>query len=530
MKALVRVPRCKTEEEHKRAWQAVAAHFENVQGLKIDKSTKDSPRLCYVSYDPKAWIRDTPAAVLPFLPESAEASPAKALPKAKPPTRTLSPRKRVLNERQWTADEVADMLNAIPARPEYPEWMKISSAVWDELGEDGTRLLMEWSPEEEPGEYAEKFCTRLSTVGIGSLIHIATENSWQRPPDSGTRPRLDFSNREDSSTGFPITQADDIGGIAEPLDFVEDLLTDGGASVVYGPSNCGKSFWILDLAVSVSTGEPFRGELETDQGAVVYVALEGASGVRNRIEALRKSGRLPKDAPLFLCFSPVSLMDAGHAQQLAESVKQAAEKGGVPCRLVILDTLARAMAGGDENSGKDMTEAMKQIDAIRGATGAHVCVVHHCGKDENRGARGHSSLRAAVDTEIEITRPDGTFVSVVPVKKQRDLIARGGMAFHLQPIELGTGRRGKPITSCLVAHESDFAEPIKKAGRTPKATDSAFLALLPQPSTTAWKEAAMKEIKVGETAFFRVLRKFKSSGMAIPTKNDGWERKSEFRK
>ena len=30
--------------------------------------------------------------------------------------------------------------------------------------------------------------------------------------------------------------------------------------------------------------------------------------------------------------------------------------------------------------------------------------VHHCGKDAARGAGGHSSLRAATDVELEITR------------------------------------------------------------------------------------------------------------------------------
>lgn len=65
--------------------------------------------------------------------------------------------------------------------------------------------------------------------------------------------------------------------------------------------------------------------------------------------------------------------------------------------------------------------AVAGIDAVRAATGAHVAVIHHCGKDEARGARGHSSLRAAVDTEIEISRADGETISTVRVTKQRDM-------------------------------------------------------------------------------------------------------------
>lgn len=82
-------------------------------------------------------------------------------------------------------------------------------------------------------------------------------------------------------------------------DFVEGLLMDAGVSVVYGPSNCGKSSWILDLAVAVATGKPFRGKLEVDQSAVIHVALDGSHGVKNRIEVLKRAGRLKDDAPLF---------------------------------------------------------------------------------------------------------------------------------------------------------------------------------------------------------------------------------------
>ena len=68
---------------------------------------------------------------------------------------------------------------------------------------------------------------------------------------------------------------------------MQNLLTAGGASVVYGPSNTGKSFWGLELAASVATGRPFMDSLEVDQGAVIYFALEGIHGARNRIHALR---------------------------------------------------------------------------------------------------------------------------------------------------------------------------------------------------------------------------------------------------
>lgn len=321
---------------------------------------------------------------------------------------------------------------------------------------------------------------------------------------------------------FPITLAGEMGDVSEPLDFVEGLLTEGGASVVYGPSNCGKSFWILDLAASVATGEPFRDELEVDQGAVVYVALEGERGAKNRILAMQREGRLAKNAPLYLCFAPVSLLEPGHAEKLAATVKDAAAQSGVPCRLVILDTMARAMAGGDENSGQDMTLATKAIDAVRAATGAHVCVVHHCGKDEAKGARGHSSLKAAVDTEIEVFRPPGLSISTVKATKQRDLTMGEPMPFSLKVVELDTDRRGNPITSCVVRHEDAVMAAAKaKAGRKPVSNPDEILKLLPQPTTAAWRTKAQDEAGVSPSTFDRMRREIQGK-LAFKGADGGW--------
>jgi hypothetical protein len=312
---------------------------------------------------------------------------------------------------------------------------------------------------------------------------------------------------------FPIIRASDLEGAAEARDFVESLLTDGGASVLYGPSNCGKSFWALDLAVAVATGQPFRGELETEAGGVVYLALEGSHGARNRIQALRQAGRLPEAAPLFLCFASVSLLETGHAGRLAATVRLAVEQSAMPCKLVILDTLARAMAGGDENKGQDMGEAVKSIDAIRTATGAHCLLIHHSGKNESLGARGHSSLRAAVDTEIEISRPDGESISTARVTKQRDMEIGEAMPFSLDQVALGTDRRGKPITSCVVRHEAScMASTAGRVGRKPTCTAHDMLRFLPADSVKDWLARVKDETGLGQSQFYTHKATLESAG------------------
>jgi len=367
---------------------------------------------------------------------------------------------------------------------------------------------------------AEPFEPEAMPQDAGDDSPPADQQDRQADEECGGHPEADPPQIEP----FPLTLASDLAGIAEAADFVEGLLTDGGASVVYGPSNCGKSFWTLDLAAAVATGKPFRGELATEQGAVVYVALEGSHGARNRIEALKRGGRLPTGTPLFLCFEAVSLLELGHAGRLAASVTQAAEQSAMPCRLVILDTLARAMGGGDENKGQDMGTAVASMDAVRAATGAHVLLVHHCGKNEALGARGHSSLRAAVDTEIEISRPEGETVSTVRATKQRDMPQGEAMPFSLDQVTLGTDRRGRPITSCIVKHEDAIMAATRgTAGRKVEVQPDRLLDLLPQPSTTAWQKRADSEMGVPKSTFYRHLDKLKAAGTARQLENERWD-------
>ena len=74
--------------------------------------------------------------------------------------------------------------------------------------------------------------------------------------------------------------------------------------------------------------------------------------------------------------------------------------------------------------------------------------IHHSGKDETRGARGWSGLRAAIDTEIEVR--DAGAVKTATVLKQRDLPKGAQFNFTLQQVVLGQNERGKDVTSCVV--------------------------------------------------------------------------------
>ncbi len=254
-------------------------------------------------------------------------------------------------------------------------------------------------------------------------------------------------------TRLPLIYANEVTAAEPALDFVEGLLVEGGMSVWYGDSNVGKTFAVLDLAMHVALGREYRGRA-VDQGGVVYCALEGVAGIRNRVAAWMKHHWAKpadrRDLPLAIVPSAINMLDTeADVQALIEAIKVAAEQLGQPVKFVVIDTLSRALAGGNENSPEDMGALVRASDMVRQATGAHLGYVHHAGKDAARGARGHSLLRAATDTEVEISRTEGSDVSVVRVTKQRELEIGDDMGFRLEVIDLGTNRRGKPLTSCV---------------------------------------------------------------------------------
>lgn len=264
-----------------------------------------------------------------------------------------------------------------------------------------------------------------------AALQIATEASFDAPPKQLP----------------PLEWFDDVEPAITDAYIVKGVLSQGAMSVVYGPSNSGKTFLALDLAFHIAIGAPWRGR-RVKQSAVLYLAAEGGRGVTNRIAALKQDTGVC-DVPLALRRAGLDLLhNQANLQELVDLSRAVQENFPEMPLLIVIDTLSRIMAGGDENSAADMTALIRNIDAIREATGAHIMLVHHTGKDTARGARGHSSLRAATDTEIEVGNDNGARAALVT--KQRDYQGGETFAFGLKSVTLGHDQDGDEVTSCVV--------------------------------------------------------------------------------
>ena len=232
-----------------------------------------------------------------------------------------------------------------------------------------------------------------------------------------------------------------------PNELVEDFMTIGGMAVLYGDSNSGKTFFALSLAAHIATGQPFF-KRQIDPGLVVYLASEAPGSIRSRMQAIKKHFGCSLEN---LAMVPVPLnfyANQGDANDVIELVKTIEQIKGQPVRLIIGDTLARMIAGANENSGEDMGPVMARFDSVAQATGAALLIIHHNGKDQAKGARGWSGIRAHIDTEIEVMEKDG--VRSATITKQRELPGKGEIIyFRLQVVEMGITKFGKPATTCV---------------------------------------------------------------------------------
>ena len=268
-------------------------------------------------------------------------------------------------------------------------------------------------------------------------------------------------------------------------------------AVLYGQSNTGKSFLMLDMAYHVAAGRDWHGN-KVSQGFVLYLAAEGGHGYLNRARVLQDYYK-DADVPLAIRPSPVNLLDPDadlpKLRQLIDLVK---EKHG-KIELIVVDTLSRALAGGNENGPEDMTAYISNADALRDHAQATVATVHHSGKADN-GARGHSSLRAATDTEIELTVDEEAGIRFAVATKQRDIESGKEFAFELTAVELGCDEDCDPVTSCHVspADEERVSEATTKLSKNEHLLMQCFTQLWsehvgkPNPGGTGWPESGTR--------------------------------------
>ena len=195
---------------------------------------------------------------------------------------------------------------------------------------------------------------------------------------------------------------------------INSILERGVLGMVFGDPGAGKSFVTLDIAVCIATGSAWQDQ-SVEQGTVAYIAGEGFGGIKRRLQAWSLYRQISLDnAPLYVSQRSVNFCDPSGVNELH------GELDGLPDRptLIVIDTLARATPGMDENSAKEVSAFIAACDRLREKYAATVLVVHHSGHSDKGRAKGSIAIKGAVDFEASVTRSSHD-KSVVVVKSTK---------------------------------------------------------------------------------------------------------------
>ncbi|MEI7161296.1 helicase RepA family protein [Pectobacterium versatile] len=254
------------------------------------------------------------------------------------------------------------------------------------------------------------------------------------------------------NTALPLRKGSD--GFDTRQDYlIKGYLPSSSVASAYGASGSYKSFLAVSWGCHIATGKPWAGKPVT-QGAVIYVVGEGGIGVPRRIRAweLTLNGGSPIDA-LYRVDCPIFPASPESVQQVIRAARDVKIASGMPVRLIILDTLARCFGGSDENAAKDMGAFIQGCDAIKAATQATVLIIHHSGKDQDKGARGSSAFRAALDVEFNVRREGEGGALILSCTKMKDAEEPPRRAYDLNAVDLYVDDDGDQITSLVLNDE-----------------------------------------------------------------------------
>ena len=362
--------------------------------------------------------------------------------------------------------QIEQMLAVLdPAMP-YSEWIGVGMAIHHETGGAGFELWNGWSAlaanypnvsvlqrhwdsfgrcSGKAQVTARLLLKRSAAAGLRVLPLPDCAGDFEAVCEAGSEanPEEVYEGATPRPERFTVMDGGDFAR-GEPAPWlIKGVLPQADLGVVYGESGSGKSFFVSDMALALARGQSWRG-CRSRQCRVVYVVAEGGGGFRKRLRAYELHHEIMlADVPFGVIHAAPNFLLKGDVLDVVQAIK---EWGGAD--LVVVDTFAQVMPGGNENAGEHVGRALAHCKALNKALGAMVLLVHHCGKDASKGARGWSGLRAAVDVEIEVSR--SLFGRCARLTKQKDGEDSGQWGFELMTVHVGMDEDGDVVDSCVV--------------------------------------------------------------------------------
>ena len=338
----------------------------------------------------------------------------------------------------------------------HDDWFEIMCASHHATGGHGKREFIAWSTSDPRyRNHIENICKRWdslkfneNSITSGTLIHHVREAG-------GEIPWVEFQDISESPAGTDKSASKRFLKLQDLKDLpllkwlVQGILTVGAILVLVGKPGTFKTFLSLHIALCITYGLKFFGR-KVEQGDVIYMAGESPYGFRLRVEAWEKFHNMNMEAsPFFMQIggNPLNL-----EKEIERLIKDIQEQDIHP-KLIVIDTL-QIYLNGNENSAEDMGSFVQAIHKLRDQTGASIIIVHHVGKDESRGPRGHTALIGAADAIFEMHKKEDH--TIVQCKKMKEASDEVKFALKAQKVllEVPKGQDGE-FSDSLVLIETD---------------------------------------------------------------------------
>lgn len=334
---------------------------------------------------------------------------------------TLPPKAIVDRYRRSLIEIAIDYFNSfqevIPEpvlRSEYAERIKDQKPEQKAVALAMANELLSYVTLDSPKWVVQKLAEITENYAIKLLTYDFTQNRdaakfWKGVSEAQQK----FTVKAPEDTTFGI--GDRIDAV-RPAWLIKGFLRKNSIGVMYGASNCGKTWLALDAALSVATGAPFLGTMPTKQCGVFYVIAEGGDDFELRATAWLRSKQISAPSTSQFVYRPNSynFSEDSAVELVKEHIKEKIGEVG----LIIVDTLSKNFTG-DQDNNSEVSAFINKMERLRDETGATILVIHHCGHQVGR-ERGASSLRAGVDTSIQVEEVSETpLISKMTCQKQK---------------------------------------------------------------------------------------------------------------
>ena len=353
-------------------------------------------------------------------------------------------------------EELRELLSKSVARDSNHERHKRWAALYYNEGKELTRLVGQGNQKYNPDVKEEEYIDAME--GQWDQIESTATKHFLPPPE--VKEEKAPLQIEDFGTGWPFEG--DGTWAHEELDLlnmeftIEGLLAEGEVAVMFADPKVGKTALNVSLSLHKACGMDLGPLKMHDARPCLYYALEGNRAIKMRIDAWKRYHRdinteLPEDIPMFTVERPTNFLNETarieECNKIIAANSYCLKKYGKPLGIISLDTLTRAMSGGDQNSVDDTSSLFELVGLLRqGGVTASIVIVHH--KAKTGDLRGSTNIAAEADLMLDVTR-EGKLIRA-RVASARSIEEGDIYSFNMEPVSIGINKQGIELKSFVV--------------------------------------------------------------------------------